>query len=230
MRTTLAVLVAAGSVLLGVAAASPALASTDTLVCSPSTNGGTRVNGVCVLPSGKVGQQYEGFILTSANSGGTFSIIAGSLPPGLSMPASYGAAGTIVGGTPTAQGTFTFTVAGVDNAGQPLQQTYSITINPPPPLTVVLPASGSTLPGGTVGVPYAQSFFLSGGVAPYTWSVAAGQLPPGLRLVSTDAPTDNNNTLAGKPAKAGTFVFTMKVTDGAGSHATQQFSLTVLKK
>jgi large repetitive protein len=230
VRKTLAVLVAAGSLLWGIATASPALASADMLVCSPSTNGGTLVKGVCVLPAGNVGQPYEAFIITSANSGGTFSIVAGSLPPGLFMPASFGASGTIVGGTPTAQGTFPFTVADVDQQGHHLLQAYSITIDPPLPLTIVLPGSGSTLTAGTVGVPYAQNFFLSGGVAPYTWSVAAGTLPPGLGLVSTDAPTDNNNQLAGTPTTAGTFVFTMKVTDGAGSQATQQFSLTILPK
>src|SRR5690242_1663786 len=70
VRKTLAVLVAAGSVLLGIAMATPALASTDTLVCSPSANGGALVNGVCVLPGASVGQPYEGFIITSNNSGG----------------------------------------------------------------------------------------------------------------------------------------------------------------
>ncbi len=93
----------------------------------------------------------------------------------------------------------------------------------------MLPAGGSTLAPGTVGVAYAQNFFLSGGMAPYTWSVAAGTLPPGLDLVSTAAPADNNNQLAGTPTAAGALVFTMKVTDGAGRHATHQFSLTIQK-
>jgi hypothetical protein len=197
------------------------------LLCSSGDNGGTLVNGVCVLPGASVGQPYEGFILTSDGSVDTFSIVAGSLPPGLSMPSVFGAAGTIVGGTPTQQGTFTFTVHVVNPEGQTAQQTYNIKVDPPPPLTITLPASGSTLAPGTVGSAYAQNFFLSGGQAPYTWSVASGQLPPGLALRSTAAPTDNNNQLSGTPTTAGTFTFTMKVTDTVGDQATQQFSLTI---
>ena len=198
-----------------------------TFLCSPSTNGGTLVNGVCVLPHVNVGQNSEEFILTSNGAVNTFTIVSGSLPPGMSMPATFGAAGTIVAGTPTKQGTFTFTVNAVPFAnpqGPSAQQAFSITVDPPLPLAIT---STSPLPAGQVGVSYAQNFFLSGGVAPYTWSLASGSLPPGLALVTTDAPTDNNNQLAGTPTTAGTFTFTMKVTDGAGSQASQQFSLTI---
>ena len=123
---------AAGSLPAGIAAASPALAQSlpITLLCSPGSNGGTLVNGVCVLPAAAAGQPYEAFLLTSNGAVETFTITNGSLPPGLSMPATYGAAGTIVGGTPTKQGTFTFTVKVTDSADDQATEPGSITISP----------------------------------------------------------------------------------------------------
>jgi hypothetical protein len=73
-----------------------------------------------------------------------------------------------------------------------------------------------------VGTSYLQNFFLSGGVAPYTWSIASGQLAPGLTL----APSPPAN-LSGTPTKAGTFTFTVRVTDGTGAQASEQGSITI---
>jgi hypothetical protein len=73
------------------------------------------------------------------------------------------------------------------------------TVDPDQPLAVVLPSVGSALSPAMVGGAYAQNFFLSGGAAPYTWAVAAGQLPPGLTLQTFGEPTDADNELAGTP-------------------------------
>ena len=221
MRKTVAAIAAAGSLLAGIAAATPALARPRpiNLLCSSSTNGGTLVNGVCVLPAAAVGQPYEAFLLTSNGAVDTFTITRGGLPPGLSMPATYGAAGTIVGGTPTRQGTFTFTVHVTPfGASTPSTNgTYSITVGAPPPLTITFPSTCCN--AGTVGSGYFQNFFSSGGVGPFTWTVATGHLPPGVVLTG--------NHLGGTPTAAGTFTFTIKVTDSAGNQATEPGSIMI---
>jgi hypothetical protein len=136
MRKILAAVAAAGALMAGIITAGPALAQSASLslLCSPDTNGGTLVNGVCVLPGAMVGQPYEGFLLTSNGAVDTFTITSGSVPPGLFMPATYGAAGTIVGGTPTKAGTFTWSVHVTPfGAMTPSTDgTYSITVAPPP--------------------------------------------------------------------------------------------------
>jgi len=175
---------------------------------------------------------YQGHLVTSHNAGGTLSIAAGALPPGLSLPATFGTSGAIIGGTATQQGiepTYSFTVQGTGDQGQPLWQPYQITVDQNLPLTIVLPASGSTLEPGTVGQAFGQNFFLSGGAGPYSWAVVGGSLPQGLALQTFAAPTDANNLLTGTPTTAGTFAFTMRLTDFAGQQATQSFTLTIDK-
>ncbi len=202
----------------------------DQLVCDPAANGGFLISGVCVLPDAVIGLPYQGHLLTSHQAGGALSVVAGSLPPGLTMPAIFTGSGDIVGGTPTDPGVQpgrNFTVQGTGDQGQPLYQAYQINVNQNLPLTIVLPASGSTLYPGNVGQPFAQNFFLSGGAGPYTWSLAAGQLPPGLSLQTFASPRDANDELAGTPATAGTYTFTMRLADYTGQQVTQQFTLTI---
>jgi large repetitive protein len=201
----------------------------DQLLCN-AANGSFLISGVCALPDAVAGQPYQGHLVTSHNAGGTLSIAAGTLPPGLSLPATFGASGAIIGGTaaqPGIEPTYSFTVQGTGDHGQPLYQAYSIAVDQNLPLTIVLDSSGSTFYPGNVGQALALNFFLSGGAGPYTWSLAAGKLPPGLTLQTFAGLTDANDELAGTPTTAGTYTFTMRLTDFSGQQATQQFTLPI---
>jgi len=200
----------------------------DQLVCA-AANGSFLISGVCVLPDSVAGQAYQGHLPTSHNAGGTLSV-TGSLPPGLSLPATFGDSGALISGTATQAdtgNTYSFTAQGSGDQGQPLYRAYQLTVDANQPLAIVPPAVGTTLSPGMVGGAYAQNFFLSGGSAPYTWAVASGQLPPGLTLQNFGNPRDADNELTGTPTTAGTYAFTMRLTDFAGQQTTQQFSLTI---
>ena len=77
-----------------------------------------------------------------------------------------------------------------------------------PPLTLTCPANA-----GTVGVPYSSAVTPSGGVPAYTFMIASGTLPPGLTLNPT------TGAITGTPTTAGSFIFTVKVTDSKGTTA-----------
>ena len=78
----------------------------------------------------------------------------------------------------------------------------------------------SSLPGGTVGVPYSQALAATGGTTPYTWSVSSGSLPTSLSLSS-------GGVISGTPSVAGTFSFVVEVTDASSLTATASLSITI---
>ena len=84
-------------------------------------------------------------------------------------------------GTPTTTGTYAFTMKVTDTLGDTASGQVSITIDPRPPLKIS--GTGSCCSAGTVGTTYPYiAFGATGGEQPYTWTVATGQVPPGLRL------------------------------------------------
>ena len=79
-----------------------------------------------------------------------------------------------------------------------------------------------TLSNGTVGEFYCcGNLFASGGIAGYTWTMVSGELPPGLELPRRE------NTISGTPTTAGTYTFTVQVTDERGTTAEMAFTITI---
>lgn len=65
----------------------------------------------------------------------------------------------------------------------------------------------TSLPLGTLGVPYDVALAAMGGARPYTWSIDDGALPAGVTLSA-------DGRLAGAPEEEGLFAVTIQVTDG----------------
>lgn len=129
------------------------------------------------LPSGPVNMQYSAALSASGGLAPyTWSVSSGAPPAGLSLSTS----GT-VSGTPTAPGAYSFGVMVTDTAGSTATSSAGITIQPAP---LVFPTTQS-LPSGMFGVDYPQQqLTVTGGVAPYTWTVSSGSLPSGMTLTS----------------------------------------------
>jgi uncharacterized repeat protein (TIGR01451 family) len=77
-------------------------------------------------------------------------------------------------------------------------------------------------PGGEVGVTYSDQLTVTAGTSPFTWSVSSGSLPPGVTLGAS------TGLLSGIPTTAGTYSFTVKVTDNSGLTSTEAATVTII--
>jgi pseudomonalisin len=80
--------------------------------------------------------------------------------------------------------------------------------------------SQPTLNSGSAGSAYTQTLSASGGTPPYRWTISSGTLPPGLTLTSTGSVT-------GTPTTAGSYSFTVQVSDSSGATTSQNDQITV---
>ncbi len=168
------------------------------------------------LPNGTVTQPYSRTVQATGGTGAlTWSVSAGSLPTGLNpINPSTGQ----ITGTPSVAGKFDFTVQATDTLNQFDTQALSITIVLPAPPNITT----TSLPNGTVASAYNQTVQASGGTGALTWSVSAGSLPTGLNPINP-----STGQITGTPSAAGTFNFTVEVTDTLSQSDTQAFSITI---
>ncbi len=161
------------------------------------------------LPGATVGTAYSQPLVARGGQA-PLAWTATTLPAGLKLDGATGA----ISGTPTASGTFGFTVQVTDSARTSAKRDFVLVVTAPP-LAIV---TGS-LASGNVAAPYSQQVEANGGVPPYTWS--ASELPSGLAI---DAAT---GAISGTPASAGSAIVSIQVTDSAKKSATRQFTLTI---
>lgn len=88
---------------------------------------------------------------------------------------------------------------------------------PPPTLTAACPVVTT----GLVGQSYSQSIVVTGGAPPYTFAIVSGSLPPGLSL------NTSTGLISGVFTVAGTFAYSVKVTDSLANIVTINCSFTV---
>jgi hypothetical protein len=169
------------------------------------------------LPNGSVGTPYNQIV---SASGGTpaysFAISSGALPTNLLLNSATGA----ITGTPTAAGTFTFTITATDSTGCSGSRLYTITIASTGCPAITL--SPATLPPATAQVFYSQAVTASGGTAPYAYTISAGALPSGLTL------NPATGVISGMPLTGGLFNFTVRATDANGCIGARPYTLSVL--
>ena len=146
----------------------------------------------------------------------TYAVTAGTLPTGMSLVAATGT----LSGTPTQPGSFAITVTATDSsggAGAPfsISQNYNVVVALP-----TIAVAPTTVPGGTVAIPYSQTLSATGGIAPYTFAISAGALPPGMSLSGA-------GVLSGAPKASGTFNTTVTATDANGQTGARAYAVQV---
>ena len=163
------------------------------------------------LPNGQIGVAYRQTLTSNvAKTPAHWTLAGGTLPDGLALSTAG-----VISGTPGHPGTFTFTVRVADSAtpAHSATQTLSITVAP---MTITT----TSLKNGKAATFYSTALTASGGTSPRTWAVTAGSLPGGLTLSPA-------GTISGTPAAAGTYHFTVRVTDHVGNTATAALTLVV---
>jgi len=163
------------------------------------------------LRDGTVGDSYSE---TLQADGGrrpyTWGMAEGSLPPGLALAPQTG----VISGTPSAIGTYDFTVKVTDADGRVATKGLSIRVYNPITITTTGLKPWTKDVGG-----YSETLQASGGDGNYTWSIVSGNLPNGLSL--------SDKQITGKPTLAGDYTFTLRVTDGTGAYQEKEYTIRI---
>jgi hypothetical protein len=158
------------------------------------------------------------FSLTLSASGGvapyTWSVTAGTLPPGVNLSQDG-----IFSGTPTATGTYAFTISVADHQvpSQTVSAQYTTKVGDPMKLL-----SPAIMPDACLAKPYSFAMQYSGGIAPISW-ISFGD------SISPTGITFNYLTgvWGGTPMQTGAFNASVNVYDANQRGDHQDLTLTI---
>jgi len=161
------------------------------------------------LPPATRGTPYSVQLTASGGSVSAWTVSSGTLPTGIAL-----SNGGLLSGTPTTEGSSTFTVQA---SGGGKSDTKTLTLSVTRPLSLAT----SSLPPLIVGKQFTARLDAGGGSGTYSYALAGGSLPTGLLLDST------SGVISGTPRKAGAFVASIQVSTSGGASAQEPLKLVV---
>ncbi len=166
------------------------------------------------LPRGMTTTDYSAAInATGGAQPYSFSLFSGALPAGLTFDTALG---MVKGKISASPGVFSFMIKVVDNEGRNVTQSYALAVDP------LLTQTTAQLNDAIVGTAFSQPITATGGLAPYSWSVYAGNLPAGLSLVPA------TGIITGTAIVATSEPLTIAATDSAGRSVYKAYTLRAL--
>ncbi len=170
------------------------------------------------LSNGAAGRSYSQSLTASGGQAPrTFSIVSGSLPPGLSI-SSVGAITGTIDSSAALNSPYNFTVEVTDSLGlKSSQVSYTI------PVSVPARFKDTALPPARQGAKYAAVPTWTGGVPPFTFSFPS-TFPASLSIDPASGVITSSNVTAA----TGTTQFTIRLTDSRGIITNQTHSITVV--
>ena len=179
-------------------------------------------------PNGTAGSAYNFAYTATGSPAPTFSVTAGSLPPGLSINSAG-----VISGTPNAAGTFSGTVTATNGTSPDATQNFNITI----------PSSGATAPQFTspvaasasiVSVSQTVSFTAAatdpnGGTVTFTWDFGDGTNATGATVSHAYSATGGFTVTATATSSGGTASSSVAITVGNAPVITSPLSASAIQ-
>ena len=158
--------------------------------------------------------QSQNITIYSSNGFNGSYVLSGNSNPSVTSVTVNGTMLTIIG---SSAGSSTITVC---QSGSSICGTLPVTITGTGTTSNSLTFTTTTISAATLGQSYSYQLQTTGGNGNYTYSITSGSLPPGLSL-------STNGYIQGTPTIAGTYTFTLQVTDTSGLTGTANVNFTV---